>query len=309
MMKSNYSIHLIAFVVVCTSIFFSCKKDDVPENPYDKVDYSTNTNTDPEPDPNSIQGLYKNIFQPKCANPGCHDGTFEPDFRTIESSFSTLVYQTVNKTTLDSVKLFTLRAIPHNVDDSWIIERLTTSTTEYMPSNAVRLSQSDIDHVKNWINAGCPDLNGTLPVKPNLQPNFSGYIALDSVNARLDTNRVDDEWYTAFIIEEGQTINFAFATTDSADGDDATDPANYLSKKIKLSTDKNDFSGAVEYNATIYYAAYQVWYVTVPTATWPAGTTVYFRFYVHDGDHTADAEFPKNSSLDYYKTIYSFYVQ
>ncbi|HQW24067.1 MAG TPA: hypothetical protein PLI47_12255 [Bacteroidia bacterium] len=310
MMGKKNNSFVIVFALVFVAILYSCKKEEeAPANPYDSVDYSTNNNTDPNPDPNSIQGLYKNIFQPRCANPGCHDGTFEPDFRTIESSYATLVYQSVNKVTLDSVQLFTTRAIPFNTDDSWLIERLTTLTTEYMPSNAVRLAQTDIDHVKNWINAGCPDIDGALPVKPNLQPNISGYIALDSINTRLDTNRVNDEWYTPFIIEQGQTITFAFASTDSADGDDATDPANYVSKKVKLSIDKNDFSSAATFNGTIYYAAYQVWLVTVPTSAWPAGTTVYFRFYVNDGDHTADAEFPRNASVDYYKTIYSFYVQ
>ena len=310
MTKTKYISFTIVFALFITATFFSCKKEDqAPANPYDSVDYSTNTNSNPNPDPNSIQGLYKNIFQPRCANPGCHDGTFEPDFRTIESSFSTLVYATVNKVTLDSAKLFTRRAIPFNISDSWIIERLTTSTTEYMPSNGVRLAQSDIDHVKNWINAGCPDQNGALPVKPNLQPNIYGYVALDSINTRLDTNRVDDEWYTPFIINQGQTITFAFASTDSADGDDATDPANYTSKKIKLSTIKDNFTSATTFNGTIYYASYQVWLVTVPTNLWPSGTTVYFRFYVNDGDHTTDAEFPQNVSVDYYKTIYSFYVQ
>lgn len=310
MMRKNHYKFMIMVSLLLTATFFSCKKnEDEPENPYDSVDYTTNTSVDPTPDPNSIQGLYKNIFQPRCANPGCHDGTFEPDFRTIESSFATLVYQSVNKVTLDSAKLFSQRAIPFNTADSWLIERLTTSTTEYMPSNSVRLSQSDIDHVKNWINAGCPDQNGTLPVKPNLQPNITGYIAIDTVNVRLDTNRVDDEWYTPFIIQQGQTVIFAFASTDSADGSDATDPANYTSKKIKLSTDKNDFSSAATFNASVYYAPYQVWLVTVPTSTWTQGTTVYFRFYVNDGDHTADAEFPRNNSLDYYKTIFSFYVQ
>ena len=28
---------------------------------------------------------------PTCANSGCHDGTFEPDFRTVGSSWNTLV--------------------------------------------------------------------------------------------------------------------------------------------------------------------------------------------------------------------------
>ncbi len=287
----------------------SCKKDDAPSNPFDTINHNSTTTTDPLPDPNSIQGLYKNIFSIKCANPGCHDGTFEPDFRTIESSFSTLVYQPVNKVTLDSLKLFTHRVIPHNSSDSWLIERLTTSTTEYMPSNSVRLSSSDIDHVKNWINAGCPDQNGTLPVKPNLQPNVIGYVALDSVYQRIDTNRVNGLGYNPFIIEEGKTLTMLFVAVDTADGADGTDPSIYTSKKIKLSTSKNDFSSAITINAFTYLAAYQAWLVVIPTSMWPSGTTVYFRIYVNDGDHTADAEFPRNESIDYYKTLYAFYVQ
>jgi hypothetical protein len=27
-----------------------------------------------------------------CANSGCHDGTFEPDFRTLEGSYNTLLF-------------------------------------------------------------------------------------------------------------------------------------------------------------------------------------------------------------------------
>lgn len=287
----------------------SCKKEDAPENPYDSIDYSTNTTTEPNPDPNSIQGLYKNIFQPKCANPGCHDGTFEPDFRTIESAYATLVYQNANKVTLDSVKIFSRRAIPFNTADSWIIERLTTSTTEYMPSNGIRLPQTDIDHVKNWINAGCPNQFGVVPVKPNLQPNFLGYIALDSVNVRLDTNRVNNDWYTSFLVNQGQTMTFAFVATDTADGTEATDPGLFTVKKIKLSTSKDDFTSAISVNASLYLSAYQAWLITVPATSWAAGTTVYFRFYVNDGNHTTDAEFPRTASPDYYKTIYSFYVQ
>ena len=101
MMRTKYISFTIAFVLLITATFFSCKKEDqAPANPYDSVDYSTNTNADPNPDPNSIQGLYKNIFQPRCANPGCHDGTFEPDYRTVQSTYTTLVYKTPIKNTL-----------------------------------------------------------------------------------------------------------------------------------------------------------------------------------------------------------------
>ena len=57
------------------------------DNPFD-VDMETATEQQDTVniDANSIVGLHQNIFKPTCANAGCHDGTFEPDFRTIESS-------------------------------------------------------------------------------------------------------------------------------------------------------------------------------------------------------------------------------
>jgi hypothetical protein len=83
--------------------------------------------------------------------PGCHDGTFEPDFRTVQSSFSTLIYMGVNKKTLDSVNFFNYRVIPNNEATSFLIERLTTSTSDYMPSNGVRLGSADMGNIRKWI--------------------------------------------------------------------------------------------------------------------------------------------------------------
>ncbi|MBP6333987.1 MAG: hypothetical protein KA444_00845, partial [Bacteroidia bacterium] len=260
------------------------------------------------PDPNSIAGLHKNIFFPKCANPGCHDGTFEPDYRTIESSYATLVYQPVNKVTLDSVKIYSTRVVPNNTLDSWIIERLTTSTTEYMPSNAVRLSTAEIDNVKNWINDGCRDMNGNVAVKPNLQPNIVGYVALDSVNTRLDTSRLGGLPLNPFLVNSGSTMTIAFVATDTADGSAATDPGNFTVKEIRFSLDKNNFSGSINIQAVSYISAFNAWLVTVPVTSWPVGSTVYFRIYVNDGFHSVNSEFPRFESMDYYKTLYAFYV-
>ena len=212
-----------------------------------------------------------------------------------------------------SLKFYSLRVIPHNTSDSWLIERLTTTSSEYMPSNAVRLKTSDIEHVKNWINAGCPDYKGSLPVKPNLQPNIIGYVGLDSIYQRIDTIRVNNLSYNPFIIHSNNinTMNLVLIATDTADGAEATDPALFTVKKIKFSTDKNDFSGPTVkiINASTYVAQYFAWIVVVPINLWSPGTTVYFRIYVNDGHHSTDSEFPRNESIDYYKTLYGFYIQ
>jgi hypothetical protein len=302
-------IHIALIFLLAMAAIYSCTKESLPENPYDDVDYSQSGNNAAEPDPNTITGLHKNILFPKCANPGCHDGTFEPDFRTVESSYYTLVYQPVNKFTVDSLSFFSQRVIPNNTADSWLIERLTTSTTEYMPSNAVRLSNGEIDNFKNWINGGCKDMNGNVAVKPNLHPNIIGYVALDSVNTRLDTSRLNGNPLNPFLVNHGSTINIAFVATDTADGNEATDPADFTVKKIHFSTDKNNFTGSSSVNASVYFAPFNTWIASVPITSWAPGTTVYFRIYVNDGMHSTNSEFPRNESMDYFKTLYSFYVQ
>lgn len=303
------NISCFVLLLISISLVNACKNDEEPVNPFDSIDHSSTTTTLENPDPNSIAGLYKNIFSVKCNNPGCHDGTFEPDFRTIESSYSTLVYQPVNKLTLDSARFFNYRTIPNNVADSWLIERLTTSTTEYMPSNGIRLSASDIDHVKNWINAGCPDMNGVVAVKPNLPPNVTGFAAFDLNWNQLDTNRLNGNPINPFVVAAGSAMQIAFITTDTADGTSATDPSQFTVKEIHFSLDKDDFSNSSVLVASTYLSPYSAWLAILPSVNWPAGTTVYFRIYVNDGHHSNNTEFPRFDSPDYYKTYFSFYVQ
>ena len=86
-MKFFIKIKLV-FVNLLLIFLFSCKEEYV--NPFDNI---TNTNLNEtnniELEPTSIAGIHANVFRPTCANSGCHDGTFEPDFRTIESSYNT----------------------------------------------------------------------------------------------------------------------------------------------------------------------------------------------------------------------------
>ena len=68
----------------------ACRKEEDPiPNPYDNpLNDPPPSGGGPDPfDPSSIQGLHQNIFSTKCASAGCHDGNFEPDFRSVESSY------------------------------------------------------------------------------------------------------------------------------------------------------------------------------------------------------------------------------
>jgi hypothetical protein len=300
-----------SMAVIMTCMFFSaCKKSETPENPYDSVNYNPNPDNDSVPSPSSITGLHKNIFSPKCAVPGCHDGTFEPDFRTVQSTFSTLVYMSVNKLTLDSVNFFNYRVIPGDDTASFLLERLLTPTSDYMPSNSVRLPDADIANIRKWINDGCPDVNGDLPTRPNLAPNVNGYIALNSSLVRIDTSRVDGVVFNPFIAPANSSIVLPVLVLDTADGIYATPPQNFTVHDLKFSTDKNNFSAATTITATwMSPIPYNVWQASVNTALWPVGTTVYFRVYMNDGFQASPAEFPRAASLDYYKTYFAFKIQ
>jgi len=80
-LSKNNIIFITTLVVLVLVVIHSCKKDPLPHNPYDDINYGSTTPATP-PDPNSIVGIHKNILLTRCAKSGCHDGNFEPDFRT-----------------------------------------------------------------------------------------------------------------------------------------------------------------------------------------------------------------------------------
>jgi hypothetical protein len=300
------------FVVLAGVILFysSCSKDDeVPANPYSGINYNTDTATEQNPDPYSITGLHKNIFNVKCNVPGCHDGTFEPDFRSVQSAYSTLVYQQVNKVTVNNIDSFTYRVVPFDVASSFIHERITTTTPDYMPSNGNRLSPAEINQIDTWIMNGAKDMNGNTPTAPNNLPTVQTYLAYDSIvggfpvaTSRVDSIRYNNVPYNPFVVQQNDSVMFVFFVQD-----DSTSIQNLQVNQLKFSLDKNNFSSAQVVNA--YYAfIYPVWLAKIKV-TWPVGTQVYFRYYVKDTDNPATVEFPRTEQPIYYKLYYSFIVQ
>ena len=111
------------WIIIFVFIVFSCKKDAF-FNPYDDPSLDPPYISDTNYFPNGINfsSLHNNIFIPTCANSGCHDGTFEPDFRTIESSYNTLVYHPVIKN--DSINSYEFRVKPGDASSSVLYKRL-----------------------------------------------------------------------------------------------------------------------------------------------------------------------------------------
>ena len=304
-MKYFKTLYIIPGLIILSFIIIldACKKDPPPPtNPYSTINYNNGNQTQSPLDSASITGLHKNIFSTRCALPGCHDGHFEPDYRTVESTYYTLVWQPVNKTTVDNHHYFNYRVIPYDTANSFLHERVTTTTTAYMPSSGIRLSETEIQYINTWIMNGAPDAQGHLPVAPNLPPTISGFYATDSAFHEIDTNRVGGVIRNAFIAPANTTVYLFVIVSD-----DSTALPNLTVNQFKFSYNQTDFSAATTMNAT-YNTLAHLWCITFNTNMFTTGSTVYFRYDVNDGQHLSNTELPNDLSPSYYQTYASFYV-
>ncbi len=140
----------------------ACEKPEPYVNPFDNIENpDENTNTETELEPTSLEGLHAAVFKPTCANSGCHDGTFEPDFRTIQSTYNTLVNHPIIKN--DPQGSFEYRVIPNNVAESQLIARLTydiDGNSGVMPlalepdNDWETTSDTHIENIRKWIQNG-----------------------------------------------------------------------------------------------------------------------------------------------------------
>jgi len=245
--------------------------------------------------------LHEKFLEPRCANPACHDGTFEPDFRTVEGSYNTLVYHPVVKN--DANGTFEYRVVPGDVNQSWLINRLMTAndTLGRMPLYAEPLTWDEIKEFSNWIMAGAPDARGNLPIEPNEVPRFEWYVAfsgdMDWNNTRIDNNR--DAWEFPFPAAVDDTVRLVFRMND-----DMTEPSSFPNVKVWLS-DNDDYNNTVSYNANYLTGSY--WNLMFLPNTFNVGDTNYFYLEFTDGTHNVMA--PEFDSPWWYKDHCSFYIE
>lgn len=295
----------------------SCKKDkqEPPANPFASIDYGT-APIDTAPDPNSLVGIHKNIFQPRCAIPGCHDGNFEPDFRTPQSAYATLVYHPVVKN--NEAGTFVYRVVPYQPLKSVLYERITNccfiNQDDRMPQDniGVPLADEDVLSIKTWIENGAKDVSGNVPSYPNFAPTINPYFAVVDaatyqINYTAETNRIDSVPYNSFYLPDSANVVFAFIVSD-----DSTAYQQLQVNQMKLSFDPDDFSNAIPYTAQYFYIPppneTNYFGITINTATLPHNQIVYMRYFVNDGDHTDNTEFPTDNLPMPYKTYWSFYI-
>jgi len=290
----------------------SCQKD-VPANPFDgQVDYQDTVRLEiTNPEPNSIAGIYKNILKPTCANVGCHDGSFEPDYRTLNSAYNTLVYQSPIKNDGN----YTYRVEPYFPQKSVIIARLKNWITPAMPfqiepdSDWPLKKDEYINNIETWINNGAPDIMGNIP-----QINYPAPVLLGAGATEAD------QW----MLRSGETgpltmprdvadvrLYFAFRH-------DELMPEELQYNRIAFSDDANSFDGSVEQALQIlgsarfergFYGdvvAYTHYIDIHPDADFDEDQEQwYFRVYVQD-DQNPVTEIPTDNGIFYIKSYMSF---
>lgn len=296
----------------------SCTKE-LPPNPFDNPDIQAPNDSGPVValNPNSFAGIHYNVFRPTCANSGCHDGTFEPDFRTIEGAYNTLVYQPVIKN--NAAGDFTFRVDPGNVATSVLVERLVNDIDGFsgiMPlsidpgSDWTEKKDAYIQNIRNWIVDGAKDMFGNSPVRGNQEPRMLGVVAYaDGSSAPLVRNPGNG---AIRVSANTQNLTIWIALTD-----DSTATTQLTYNKIKFSLIRDDFSSASEGNLSIssspqveegyfgdpvnYHHHYTL---QQPNQYGGVGTTVFFRVYVQDPQH-APTEIPELGSFDYIKAYFA----
>lgn len=321
-MKKN--LLLLGTLLGCVVVLWTaCKPDAViPPNPYDDLVYPT-----PDPpidtlDPNSLVAIQRDIFSLRCANPGCHDGAFEPDFRTSASSYSTLVYHPIIKNNLNED--FEFRVIPNDTTASVLHERLTNccfvNQDDRMPQDNIGtpMEAELIQRIENWIMNGAPDMFGQVNHPPDQAPLVSFFLAYDTLvppiaDLSATSNRVDGVYYNPFIINQSDPTHDVFHMIVFVE-DDSTEVADLQINKVVCSYDENDFSptapGYQEYTGVHFANALNpdesFWIADVNSHDFAADQLVFMRYYVSDGGNSV--EFPVDESIYQFKTYWSFYT-
>lgn len=285
----------------------SCSVDDtVPENPYDGID-RTIEEKEPLEFENEFAEVHEKVFALKCANPGCHDGNFEPDFRTIQSSYGTLVYQPIVKNNAE--ESFKYRVVPGNSEASVLYERISNccfvNEDDRMPQDNIGepLDDAHIALIKNWIDNGAKDLFGNEPTLPDNLPTVSYFAAFNQTYVlEYSQNRKNGNFYEPFVMPKNSVINLVVVVTD-----DATEVKDLSINELKIADNKDDFSSAKTYQATYVEAdGNELWVATFNSAEFDSNKQWYMRYYVQDDQNPEVVEYPNDEVQDAFKSFWSF---
>ena len=318
-MRRNLS--YIFILLLAAVVYDGCKKSDPYEANEDETPIVNKPPIVENYEDDSFIGLHHNIFAKTCANSGCHDGNFPPDFRTIESAYNTLVNQPVVKNNPNGD--FEVRVLPGNADLSVLYNRLTTDIdgqSGIMPL-AVDEDVSDynekreqyIENVKSWINKGALDIFGNAPGSANAPPGFLGLVGFDpNTGDKLPRVASTGIILVPFGVQE---IDLYFAFDD-----DDTNPNNFRVNKIKILENSTDFEAgnSQEFGLTKNQSLKEVGFtgdsvlfthnVQLHLTSYPTLTPYYIQALVQDSRQDT-SKIPNSKSAAYIFDYFSFRKQ
>ncbi len=314
MKKINYTFLFLAFLIFALP---ACKEED-PPNPFDQVEIPGGPDTlNLELEDTSIEGLHAKVFRKTCANSGCHDGAFEPDFRTIESTFNTLLFQPIIKNDLQGT--YEYRVLPNEVEASQLIARMTfdiDGNSGVMPlviepdSDWEQTKTQHIENIKTWIRQGAKDIAGNPAVlNDNGRPGMRGVAGWS--NDWLSRSR--NGRGAIEVSRSLPTVDLYFALSD-----DKLSPDQLTHRKIRFASSIDGFADQTELSLQVLNSAefqegfegemvpyYHKLTIDPMDYVSEVGETVYFRVYVQD-DANPITEIPSDGGANYIKNYFSF---
>jgi hypothetical protein len=305
-------LRLIGIVWIVLAMMIACDEP-APANPFDGqvVNQDTVALDIVDADPNTIAGIYHNILKPTCANVGCHDGTFEPDYRTLESSYNTLVYQVPIKNDGN----YTFRVEPYKPQSSAILARLNSLLLPAMPvqiepdSDWPQKKDEYINNIRTWIMNGAPDIMGNIR-----QINYPAPVLLGA-GASLADQWMERTGGTGPLVmpREADNVRLYFSFRH-----DVLMPTELQYNRIVFSPNAEDVTGTTELALQIlptprvergFYGEYVPYthYIDInPAADFDLlQAQWFFRVYVQD-DQNPVTEIPTDNGIYYIKRYMSF---
>ena len=282
-MKLTKIIYYTLFLVGLSISFNACQKDPDVDNQYDGWTNPDDGNTSggPNLNVNSIQGIHFYIFKQTCSNSGCHDGTFEPDFRTVESSYNSLVNIPVIKEDNSVPGQFLLRVVPGNAGNSMLLRRCRvdlggnsgTMPLSIDPGNDWSSRKEEyLGRIEAWINDGAKDQFGNVVPPRDLKPQMAGMVVksggttftrsgnYNPVNVPAGTGNVTV--YFAYLDDLTPQEQFTNTTSDTSQNPDLYTPGSAVNMtKLGSALNMPGLLGVDRdywYSITLNVAAYQV---------------------------------------------------
>lgn len=311
----------IAHLLLLLLFAAGCDKPE-PENPYAAIPRPSsayNPTADDLP-VGSFAWLHGKVFLPTCANSGCHDGTFEPEFRTVAGAYNSLVNHPVIAN--DPQNSFTYRVKPGNVGASFLHTRMTTfvpNTSGIMPLNLEPDSDFPekrwmyIAKIEEWIQAGAPDMFGTPapPADVNAPPSVFGIALFPAGNTTAPYTRQLNSPYGigSFLVPPGLVDVWIMALDDNAG------VSNFSGITLKAATGLTSFDqvSAVPFSLNppitallIDNSPAQFFYkATLDLSAYPSGQILFLRTYVDDGVQPSPVEIPAEAAQFFWHLLFS----